>query len=114
MIIEAAGAVSLAAWIYLLVARGGFWRMHRGAVGQASWPVNQPPAVAAVIPARNEAPVVGRAVASLAAQQYAGRFYILLVDDASDDGTADTARAAAPAEMLTVVRGSPLPQIYQP
>lgn len=109
MIVEAAGAVSLAAWLYLLLGRGAFWRMHSGAVGQASWPVNQPPAVAAVIPARNEAPVVGRAAASLAAQHYPGRFHIVLVDDASDDGTADTARAAVPAEMLTVLRGSPLP-----
>ena len=117
MIIEAAGAGGLAAWLYLLVGRGGFWRMKREQLaGQASRPVTsglasscQPPSVVAVVPARNEAPVVGRAVGSLAAQQYAGRFHVVLVDDVSEDGTADAARSAAPPEMLTVLRGAPLP-----
>ena len=119
MIIEAAGAASLAAWLYLLVGRGGFWRMHRGAgfsLRRASaFPSGagplacQPPPLVAVIPARNESPVVRAALASLCSQHYPGRFHIVLVDDASDDGTADTARAAAPAEMLTVLRGAPLP-----
>ena len=111
MAIEAAGVASLAAWLYLLVGRGAFWRMRNDLkVGQTLPSVN-PDArpVTAVIPARNEAPVVGRAVVSLAAQRYAGRFHIVLVDDASDDGTGDTARSAAPAEMLTVLRGAPLP-----
>jgi hopene-associated glycosyltransferase HpnB len=48
-------------------------------------------------------------VRSLAAQSYAGRFHIVLIDDASDDGTSEAARSAAPAEMLTVLRGAPLP-----
>jgi hopene-associated glycosyltransferase HpnB len=65
-----------------------------------------------VIPARNEASVAGRAIRSLAAQRYAGRFHIVLVDDASDDGTAEAARSAAPDEMLTVVRGAPLPDAW--
>jgi hopene-associated glycosyltransferase HpnB len=130
MIIEAAGAVSFAAWLYLLMGRGGFWRMHSRAgfslrrasarpgwpspftgqpVGQASWPVDRHPSVVAVIPARNEAPVVRAAIASLASQHYHGPFHIVLVDDASEDGTADAGRSAAPADMLTVLRGAPLP-----
>jgi len=114
MIIEAAGALSLLAWLYLLVGRGGFWRMPGSAGGlrrrcRSGASASQLPTVAAVIPARNEAPVVGRAVESLAAQQYAGRFHVVLVDDVSEDGTADAARSAAPPEMLTVLRGAPLP-----
>jgi hopene-associated glycosyltransferase HpnB len=50
--------------------------------------------VEAVVPARNEAPTIGRALASLAAQRYAGRFGITVVDDESSDGTAHAARAA--------------------
>ena len=134
MLIEAAGTVSLAAWLYLLLGRGGYWRMQ---VGPASWPVNREPvsggagfsrrrasarqggaspsacqtsSVAAVIPARNEALVVRAAIASLAALDYSGPFHSILVDDASDDGTADAARSAAPPDMLTVLRSAPLPK----
>ena len=67
------------------------------------------PRVAAVIPARNEAGVVGAAISSVAKQDYRGEFHIYLIDDASDDGTPEIARAAAPPEMLTVLSGAPLP-----
>ena len=46
------------------------------------------PSVTAVVPARNEAEFVGRSVASLAAQRYAGEFRMILVDDNSQDDTA--------------------------
>jgi hopene-associated glycosyltransferase HpnB len=69
------------------------------------------PSVVAVIPARNEAALVGRTIASLAGQQYDGRFHIVLVDDGSIDGTAEAALAAAETEghasRLTVVRAAP-------
>lgn len=111
MLIKAAGAVSLAAWLYLLLGRGFFWRMHRGAgLGEAGASACQPVPVVAVIPARNEAPVVARAIASLAKQQYSGPFHITLVDDASGDGTGDAARSAASPNLLTVLRGAPLPE----
>jgi len=58
-------AASVAIWLYLLFGRGAFWRM-RIAQPQGTLP-SPPPSVVAVIPARNEAPVVGQAVASLAA-----------------------------------------------
>jgi hopene-associated glycosyltransferase HpnB len=61
------------------------------------------------MPARNEAACVGKAIQSLAAQKYRGEFRIVLVDDASEDGTGEIARAAAPPEILTVIRGAPLP-----
>lgn len=65
------------------------------------------PSVTAVVPARNEAEVVGRAMESLAAQAYAGEFHIVLVDDGSEDGTARVARAAAPD--VEVLAAGPLP-----
>jgi glycosyltransferase involved in cell wall biosynthesis len=49
--------------------------------------------VVAIVPARDEAEVIGRSIGILAAQDYPGRFRIILVDDGSSDGTADIARA---------------------
>jgi hopene-associated glycosyltransferase HpnB len=108
-----AGAASVATWLYLLFGRGGFWHM-REAPPEGTLPI-PPPSVVAVIPARDEAPVVGQAVASLAAQHYPGAFHIVLADDDSCDGTADAASAAASYErltpdLLTVVRANPLPK----
>ena len=94
-------------WLYLLFGRGGFWRFRDAPAN--GWLPDPPPSIVAVVPARNEAETVGRAIASLAAQEYAGAFHIVLVDDASSDGTAEAARSAAPPGMLTVVRSAPLP-----
>jgi len=108
MLLELAGAAAVAIWIYLLLGRGGFWRM-RDASPEGVLPAVAPPVVA-VIPARNEAPVVARAVASLARQQYPGEFHIVLADDNSTDGTADAARAAAPPGLLQVVHAGRVPE----
>jgi hopene-associated glycosyltransferase HpnB len=107
MVLELAGAAALAIWIYLLFGRGGFWRM-RDAAPEGALPAVAP-AVVAVIPARNEALVVARAVGSLARQRYPGEFHMVLVDDDSSDGTADAARGATPAGLLEVVRAGPVP-----
>lgn len=101
--------LSAAVWVWLLFMRGGFWRADQrldppeGASADA-------PAVVAVIPARDEAPTVGRTVASLLAQDYGGRVDVVVVDDNSTDGTAEAARAGAgdAADRLHVVRGKPL------
>lgn len=107
-------ALALAIWLYLLLAHGGmWWRAHVRLPAQSgdreTWP-----AVAAVIPARNEAPFVGPAIASLVAQDYPGEFTVVLVDDDSTDGTADAARAAARAagaeDRLVIVGGAALPE----
>jgi hopene-associated glycosyltransferase HpnB len=110
--IEIIALIALAAWAYLLAARGGFWlareRDDRDAPAHpAAWP-----AVVAVIPARDEAATIGATVRSLLAQDYPG-LAIILVDDGSRDGTAAAASAAAAAagarERLTVIEGAPLP-----
>lgn len=101
----------LAIWAYLLVARGGFWRTAEP--DEAPALIRPFPAVAAVIPARDEAACVGETVASLLRHRYPGDFRVFLVDDQSRDGTAEVARAAAAnlgkADRLTVVPGRPLP-----
>src|SRR5579883_1391459 len=104
MLIEAAGSAALLIWIYLLLGRGGFWLIRRDRAFIAIAPKSRTvPSITAVIPARNEAAGVARAIQSLAAQKYRGQFHIVLVDDASEDGTAEIARAAAPPGLLTVI-----------
>lgn len=97
----------VAVWLYLLLGRGGFWRMREP--GAESLRPERWPRIVAIVPARNEEGLVGRAVASLAAQRYAGEFHIVLVDDDSTDATAQAALDAAPPTLLTVVRAAPLP-----
>jgi hopene-associated glycosyltransferase HpnB len=110
--LELAAATTLAIWLYFLLFRGGFWREFRR---RAPSPAASPyaPRIVAVVPARDEADVVGHAIVSLAAQRAPGYFHIILVDDHSSDGTAavaqDAAAAAAARELLTVVSAAPLP-----
>jgi hopene-associated glycosyltransferase HpnB len=106
----AAGILSLLIWIYLLFGRGGFWRIQHSATQLPAYEV--PARIAVIIPARNEADVIARAITSLLRQNGANSVHIFLVDDGSTDDTAQVARAAAiaagRAEMLTVIEGRPL------
>jgi hopene-associated glycosyltransferase HpnB len=108
--IIALAALAAAVWVYLIAFRGGFWRIERGPGSLAAAPARS---VVAVIPARDEAEVIGDAVASLLAQDYAGRFDIVIVDDHSADGTAEISRAAAAAagapDRVTVIAAQPVP-----
>lgn len=83
----------LAVWLYLFFARGNFWQLHVEEIEPT--PLERWPRVVAIVPARNEAETIGRAVTSLAKQNYSGEFLTIVVDDHSDDGTADLARKAA-------------------
>ncbi len=98
-------------WIYLLLFRGGFWRCSErlgSPAALANWP-----AVTAIVPARDEAEVIGEALSSLLQQDYAGDFSIILVDDHSSDGTADVARETAARSArgarFSVLQAPPLP-----
>ena len=82
--------LSLLVWLYLLLAHGRFWQS--GPELLAARPTVAPP-VAVVVPARDEAPLIGRTLRSLLAQDYAGPLRIILVDDASSDGTGALARS---------------------
>ncbi|MET9088781.1 glycosyltransferase [Streptomyces sp. NPDC004237] len=86
-------AVSLAAWLWLLLCQGFFWRTDvrlppRRDPGE--WPD-----VCVVVPARDEAAVLPLSLPSLLAQDYPGRAEVFLVDDGSTDGTGDLARELA-------------------
>lgn len=112
--------VSLAIWIVLLAGRGGFWRMNlrlpeaegeseaeteaEGAAAR-TWP-----GVTAVIPARDEAGILPLTLPSVLAQDYPGPLTVIVVDDASTDGTGDVAAELAAAleksADLRVLRGA--------
>lgn len=108
------GVLTVAIWTYLLLLRGGFWRLSDDP-SPAPPPLRPASArrVVAVVPARDEADVIGRAIASLLSQDYPGPLDVVVVDDHSSDGTAAAAQVAAEAlgagERLTVVAGASLP-----
>lgn len=107
-ILAVAALAALAAWLGLLAFRSGFWRADQRLAADSgaatAWP-----AVVSVVPARNEADHVGQAVAALLAQDYRGDLRVVVVDDGSDDGTANAARAAGPRDgRLEVIPGRPL------
>ncbi|MEU7321047.1 glycosyltransferase [Streptomyces griseoviridis] len=86
-------AVSLVAWLWLLLCQGFFWRTDvrlppREDPGR--WP-----SVCVVVPARDEAAVLPASLPSLLAQDYPGPAEVFLVDDGSTDGTGEVARALA-------------------
>jgi len=109
-LIIAAGALAAAVWFYLLAFRGAFWRIEHNNDPAAPAPARS---VVAVIPARDEAEVIGGAVASLLAQDYAGRLDVVIVNDHSTDSTAQVARdaatAAGAANRVTVIEAAPVP-----
>ncbi|MFA5965140.1 MAG: glycosyltransferase [Sphingomonas sp.] len=93
MILTIIGGVTLAIWLVLIFARGGFWLARERDTRDVPPLPEQWPEVVAVVPARDEAEVIAESIGSLLAQDYRGRFRVILVDDSSSDGTAEIARA---------------------
>jgi hopene-associated glycosyltransferase HpnB len=94
-------ALALLIWLYLFFLHGNFWK------SEPELPPAFPralPAVDIVIPARDEAETIGRVIASLVKQDYAGPFRVILVDDNSTDGTA---ALAGTDPKLTIITGTP-------
>ncbi|MCY4113608.1 MAG: glycosyltransferase [Chloroflexi bacterium] len=113
-LVVALSLTALGAWLVLLLARGGFWRtdVRLPAVDLAAQP-SEWPDLAVVVPARNESDVLPHTLPALLAQDYPGDLHVYLVDDVSDDATAETAQAIAvgvgAADRLTVIRNNPRP-----
>jgi len=108
-------SLSCVVWVYLLAARGAFWRAAQRDEARAAMPaeVRSWPRVVAVVPARDEAENIGESIASLLQQDYRGDFAVIVVDDHSSDGTAAVAGRAATAAgasgRVTVLSAPPLP-----
>ena len=114
-ILVAACVLAAVAWVYLLVAHGGYWRTDcrlpvgggRAEPDPGGWP-----SVVAVIPARDEAAILPETLPSLLNQEYPGELSVVLVDDGSSDGTAAVAESLEQGSgvALKVIRGEPLPE----
>jgi hopene-associated glycosyltransferase HpnB len=104
--------ISLAVWVYLLFGRGWFWLCGERDNSVPLEAAESWPAIVAIIPARDEADMIGHSVGSLLRQDYGGPFSVVVVDDQSADGTAAAARAAAnaagAADRLRIVAGTSL------
>ena len=97
--------IGVAIWAYLILARGAYWHASVRDVTRIAGISGPWPAVAAVIPARNESDYIGRSVRSLLRQDYRGPLTIVVIDDDSEDGTGAVATdAAAGDERLRVIR----------
>lgn len=104
------GVISLLIWLYLFFFHGHFWRLRGILV--APRPSTAPARLAVIIPARNEVEVISRSVGSLLRQAGGHAIDIIVVDDGSNDGTAEAALRAAsfsgPERHVTVLPGRPL------
>jgi hopene-associated glycosyltransferase HpnB len=96
--------LALLAWLYLVIGHGGYWRMRVHLPAVAGDPERWP-SVVAVVPARDEAAILPETLPSLLRQDYPGDFRVVLVDDASSDGTGELATELAAGGPLTVVAG---------
>jgi hopene-associated glycosyltransferase HpnB len=103
-------ALTTVTWSYLVLARGSFWSV-KSAKPDAGDKAGFSGCVVAIVPARNEAELIGPVITSLLDQCVA--MPVVLVDDESTDGTADVARRAAEkagkADALIVIQSKPLP-----
>ena len=102
--------LTAAIWAYLTWARGTFWRI-KSAKPDTGDNAEFSASIVAVVPARNEAELIGQVVTSLLSQSVP--MPVVLVDDESTDGTANVARRAAEkagkAGALIVIHSKPLP-----
>ena len=97
--------ICVAIWAYLILARGAYWHASVRDTAHITGLSGQWPAVAAVVPARNESDYIARSVTSLLRQDYRGPLTIVVVDDDSDDGTGAVAtEAAAGDRRLSIIR----------
>ena len=109
-----AAVAALGAWIGVLLRRGRPWDMAPVGENDVAPDPERWPRIVAVVPARNEGESLPRTLPALLGQDYAGDWHVVLVDDRSEDGTAEIARHVARGHglesRLTVIAGQPLPE----
>jgi len=106
MVLTGISFLTLAAWLFLAATRlPRFGGLPRLAPARSAEPW---PAVAAVIPARNEEETIGPVVAAHTGSDYPGHFSLIVVDDHSTDATSMRAQEASDGRM-TIVPAPPLP-----
>jgi hopene-associated glycosyltransferase HpnB len=110
MIAVGVGTLSCLIWLVLIAGWARFWRVSTPVDGLVVRP-ELAPRVAVIIPARNEADVIGRVIRALLEQDYPGQLRIFVVDDHSTDDTAGEVAKAANGhnDRLTILSAAPLP-----
>jgi hopene-associated glycosyltransferase HpnB len=101
---------SLGAFVSVVVARGRFWLPGPFLPPRSEGKEQVWPRVVAVVPARDEAELIGETLSALAAQDYLGPWRVVLVDDNSSDGTNEAALSIGAEGPFTVLTGSPTPE----
>ncbi len=116
--IEWGAVLCVLAWVWMLLFRGGFWLDGPWLKPEDLAEPDDWPEMAVIIPARDEADVIGQSIESHARTAYPGRVSVILVDDDSRDGTAQIARKAFDAvkqapgtaqRSLYIMKAPPLP-----
>jgi len=88
-------ALALAGWIGVLLGTARAWDLHPIAEDEPEPPApTEWPSVAVIVPARNEAALLPLTLPALRAQNYAGAWHLVVVDDRSTDGTGELAQSA--------------------
>jgi hopene-associated glycosyltransferase HpnB len=110
-----AATVAAVVWAYLVVGHGGYWRASQWLPPVAAEP-DRWPDVVAIVPARNEAEMLPVTLPALLGQDYPGALSVIVVDDASSDGTAEVATrlGRGSARALRVVPGTAPPNAAEP
>jgi hopene-associated glycosyltransferase HpnB len=104
----AIAAASLSVWLYLIAARGHFWRAIPREDRETNAEPPLWPKVTIIVPARDEAVLITQSLSSLFDLDYPGVMNVILIDDQSQDGTAALAKSLAVAHnesRLTVMSG---------
>lgn len=93
-------------WLAVLLAPWRPWSTRERLAGEPELPKPDPSLLTVVIPARNESRQIGPTLAAL--RTHLADVPVLVVDDQSTDGTAESARAAGLAS-LRLIDGKPMP-----
>ena len=115
VILSFLGAVSVLIWLGILLHPARPWDFQP--VGDDGEPPPGPqawPPVCVLVPARNESESLPQTLPALLRQDYPGDLAVVLIDDRSQDGTADiackVAEESGAADRLTVISGADLPE----
>jgi hopene-associated glycosyltransferase HpnB len=108
------GVLSLVIWLGILLHPARPWDFQPVGDDEPLPPAPSTwPSVCILVPARNERDSLPDTLPALLTQEYPGEFAVVVIDDRSQDGTAEVARAIAKRcgaeNRLTVIAGAPLP-----
>ena len=110
--LTAGGGLAALAWLAILLLPARPWDLRP--IAEDEEPPPEPrawPSITILVPARNEASYLPRTLPALLAQDYAGEWRIVVIDDRSGDRTGELARRLGAASgRLAVVAGAPLPE----